>query len=1161
MNLMPWRRGLNLRERRSNRFSIPLERLEIRQLLTWSASLVGDTATFTVGSASDTVTFSQSGGLLDHGTLTAPAGQSFASDLDFDSTLPGVQTLAASSVSTVDLNPSGTAGYAAYLGTDSSPASTLLAQFNLNGNAGSSVAIDDRASATSNTYTVTSQSIMGQGIQANFVGSPFGDGVSLFASDSNQTSNSVNILSTLTGEPMSILGGANVSIGDGAIDLSTSIGGSLDVSTRQLTVTPLDSSSATSTLTDSSLSGLTPLPIDFGPEPIDELDIEGGGGNNTFTVEGGPAQTILSTGTGTNTVNVNRSSPGLTVNNPGGIDQVNLTGGNALVQSSGGSTAIHLDRSADPGGTVTFSAQAANTGQLEPLGLSYSVNNNTSLEYLSGGSPNTVTLDFSNGIDVIPDGGLTYQGGSGDNTLVLENELPTGRFTNETIDAAGTGAGTISLDGSTINFSGLKPIIDTTPTANLTFNDQAGGDSQITVGPGGVVGGQQTNLISSLANPSQFEQVSYANKSNVRINAGPGNDVVSVVGYSLPSGTNTTIDGPAGNNVLNYYADGATVMVAPTGIVGQATITDPGLGSLLVENFQRINVIAGQVEGATLPPPPTFGSSPSVRGVDGIPLTNVDVATFTSLFLDATSASFGATINWGDGTSTAGTIVPDASDPTVFSVEGSHTYATPSPADGFSIGVTVNARLINTTSVPQLTLQGTSSASTTTTAVISDAALTAQGATIADSPTADSLIASFTYAGGSVPTSNFSGTVQWGDGTTSSLTSSDFIPVPTTASVASYEVVDEHTYGSPGTYPILVTIDSNFGSAAVASSTAIASAPVIPGPLNLNGTLNPASDSGVSDTDAIINDPRPNFYGSAAPGTHIELYAIPVGTTIAVPIGQAVANGVGAWSITSITMADGRYNIEAIGIDPTGVTSTLDVILPNALQGPLVVDTVAPKVESVVYKPLSGRVIVTFQDDSSGLDEAQVIDGANFTFTRVAALPGQAKLTKGPGLPLPSSYLVTSLSTSPQVDPAAPQVVTVTINKGAAIRGGYYRVTIKSGGIEDVAGNALDGEFYGDFPSGNNQAGGNFVANLNSIHNTVEPPLPVTSSASPLIPPGTKPKATSIPTVHAQVVTKTAVKSETTLGLESKTRVIHGKAKPKVTVASTRKKSALRPLI
>jgi hypothetical protein len=164
-------------------------------------------------------------------------------------------------------------------------------------------------------------------------------------------------------------------------------------------------------------------------------------------------------------------------------------------------------------------------------------------------------------------------------------------------------------------------------------------------------------------------------------------------------------------------------------------------------------------------------------------------------------------------------------------------------------------------------------------------------------------------------------------------------------------------------------------------------------------------------------------------------------------------------------------------------------------------------------------------------------------------------------LPLPSSYLVTSLSTSPQVDPAAPQVVTVTINKGAAIRGGYYRVTIKSGGIEDVAGNALDGEFYGDFPSGNNQAGGNFVANLNSIHNTVEPPLPVTSSASPLIPPGTKPKATSIPTVHAQVVTKTAVKSETTLGLESKTRVIHGKAKPKVTVASTRKKSALRPLI
>jgi len=47
---------------------------------------------------------------------------------------------------------------------------------------------------------------------------------------------------------------------------------------------------------------------------------------------------------------------------------------------------------------------------------------------------------------------------------------------------------------------------------------------------------------------------------------------------------------------------------------------------------------------------------------------------------------------------------------------------------------------------------------------------------------------------------------------------------------------------------------------------------------------------------------------------------------------------------------------------------------------------------------------------------------------------------------------------------------------GITLDADLYRVTLSSGGIKDSGGNALDGEFSGAFPSGDNIAGGDFVA-------------------------------------------------------------------------------------
>jgi hypothetical protein len=66
------------------------------------------------------------------------------------------------------------------------------------------------------------------------------------------------------------------------------------------------------------------------------------------------------------------------------------------------------------------------------------------------------------------------------------------------------------------------------------------------------------------------------------------------------------------------------------------------------------------------------------------------VATITSGDPTATSASFAASINWGDGTTSAGTVTVDAK--RGLEINGSHTYA---KAGQFAVSVTVNQKSTN----------------------------------------------------------------------------------------------------------------------------------------------------------------------------------------------------------------------------------------------------------------------------------------------------------------------------------------------------------------------------------------------------------------------------------------------------------------------------------
>src|SRR5262249_58706386 len=65
----------------------------------------------------------------------------------------------------------------------------------------------------------------------------------------------------------------------------------------------------------------------------------------------------------------------------------------------------------------------------------------------------------------------------------------------------------------------------------------------------------------------------------------------------------------------------------------------------------------------------------NISGSQGTPFNNVQVATFTDTYTGHPDGSdFFATIDWGDGTVTQGTVVGSGAS---FTVDGTHTYATP----------------------------------------------------------------------------------------------------------------------------------------------------------------------------------------------------------------------------------------------------------------------------------------------------------------------------------------------------------------------------------------------------------------------------------------------------------------------------------------------------
>jgi hypothetical protein len=183
-----------------------------------------------------------------------------------------------------------------------------------------------------------------------------------------------------------------------------------------------------------------------------------------------------------------------------------------------------------------------------------------------------------------------------------------------------------------------------------------------------------------------------------------------------------------------------------------------------------------------------------VSAVEGNPFTAA-VATVTDPDPNSTASEYSATIFWGDGTSSVGTLSGPTGGP--FTVSGSHTYV-----EEGTYTVTVLVVDVDTPS---------NTATATTTATVADAPLTATCAAPAVSPQAFvGNVATLNDANPFGTTTDFTATIAWGDGASSAGVVTGPIGGP-------FSVSGAHVYGSTGFFNITTSISDVGGSTATAT--------------------------------------------------------------------------------------------------------------------------------------------------------------------------------------------------------------------------------------------------------------------------------------------------------------------------------------------------------
>jgi N-acetylneuraminic acid mutarotase len=497
--------------------------------------------------------------------------------------------------------------------------------------------VNDLASTTGQTFTLTGSSVQRSGsapitfpFGVNFVNVNGGSGANIYniinteagfttTVNTGAGSDTVNVLATsgtLTVNGQG--GGGNDVLNLGSANSLAGINGPVNVinGPSYFHVNVNDGADNANhlnvILSTGSLTGLAPAAINFGLASINTLGIAVGNGNNSYTVTGSQAYlgTILNTGDGNDTVNIQGNANALTVNAGGsGADVVNVGNAKSLAGITGALTLnnppsfshVYINDGADNANHPNVILTATSLTGLAPAPITFGSADLDSLTITVGNGNNIYTV-------VNTQAGLanvtTLNTGGGTDTVNVQ--ATTGALT---INAAGLGSDVVNVGnaGSVQAINGSITITDPPSIATINVDDSADGNARtVTLDTAGFAYGRITGLA-----PAAI-LYKYGDTSNVTIETGPGGATVNVLSTGKPV---NLVGNPSGPFSLSA-SDGANTW----------TLTGQNAGTL------SSALLVGTV---------TFSGASNLHGGNG-----------ADTFVFADGAGVDGTIDGGGGTNT-----------------------------------------------------------------------------------------------------------------------------------------------------------------------------------------------------------------------------------------------------------------------------------------------------------------------------------------------------------------------------------------------------------------------------------------------------------------------------------------------------------------------------
>jgi hypothetical protein len=426
-------------------------------------------------------------------------------------------------------------------------------------------------------------------------------------------------------------------------------------------------------------------------------------------------------------------------------------------------------------------------------------------------------------------------------------------------------------------------------------------------------------------------------------------DPFDTFSFSVDWGDGTTSSGPATLNGDNGSVSGSHTYAEDGTYTLMVRITESG-GSPGTRSASA-SVTVGEADATLVGVAPiTISEGTTFAG---------PVATLTDPGSPDPASKFSATIDWGDGTTTAGTISGGSGS---FTISGSHTYtdelaagvirvSASEPEGGSTLGPAKDQ--INVTDADTLTAHPLTFAAS-------------------DGVPFSGTVATFSNTLATTPAGDFSATVNWGDGTTSSGSVS--------LSGGTLTVVGSHTYNSPPTnYAVGVQLtDDPPGTATAAAASTVnlsagkpsavtlgASGVTITG-ATLNGAINPNGDA----TSCSVEYGKTTAYGA---------------TKRCSSVGSGNSSQAVSVSLSGLAPAT-TYHYRVVATNSKGTTVGVDQTFTT------------PALVSRLRVRRDGSVQVVVNAPGSGIVDVIVMAGANaFGHARVRAKhPGPLKILAPP---------------------------------------------------------------------------------------------------------------------------------------------------------------------